>query len=67
MTPPSLELRRASDLVRWLRDMRFLRCAEAADEIERLQQQCESYKGQVEAGAKEIERLRAALKESYYR
>lgn len=31
---------------------------EAADEIERLTERCEAYKGQVEAGAAEIERLR---------
>lgn len=31
---------------------------EAADEIERLRERCEAYKGQVQAGAAEIERLR---------
>ncbi len=30
-------------------------------EIERLRERCEAYKGQVKAGAAEIERLRAAL------
>lgn len=32
-------------------------------EIERLQERCEAYKGQVESGAMMIERLRAALTE----
>lgn len=34
---------------------------EAADEIERLRERCEAYKGQVLAGSQEIERLRTAL------
>lgn len=33
----------------------------AADELENLRERCEAYKGQVEAGEKEIERLRASL------
>lgn len=32
---------------------------ESADEITRLRERCEAYKGQVECGAAEIERLRA--------
>lgn len=36
-------------------------CKEAADEIERLTERCEAYKGQVKAGSDEIERLRASL------
>jgi hypothetical protein len=38
-------------------------CAEAADEIERLRERCEAYKGQVFAGSQEIERLTTALRE----
>jgi hypothetical protein len=34
---------------------------DAADEIERLTERCAAYKGQVEAGAAEIERLRAIV------
>lgn len=34
---------------------------DAADEIERLRDRCEAYKGQVEAGATEIARLRAQI------
>jgi cob(I)alamin adenosyltransferase len=35
--------------------------AEAHEEITKLRERCEAYKGQVESGAAEIERLRAAL------
>jgi chromosome segregation ATPase len=35
----------------------------AADEIERLRERCEAYKGQVEAGSAEITRLRASRDE----
>lgn len=34
----------------------------AADEIERLRERCLAYKGQVESGAAEIERLRGVMK-----
>ena len=58
-----------SDLVKQLRNLIIVDGADddaplgrlAADEIERLQDRCAAYKGQIEAGAKEIERLRAAL------
>ncbi len=36
--------------------------SEGADEIERLRERCEAYKGQVMAGSAEIDRLRTALR-----
>lgn len=49
------------DKAHWANVFNAENCEKAADEIERLTARCEAYKGQVEAGAAEIERLRAAL------
>jgi hypothetical protein len=65
-----------TDLVRWLRDIRFRRCAEAADEIERLRREnlhlrqrsidlnsaCASGLRREQAANAEIERLREAFR-----
>ena len=52
-----------TDLIYTLRhthDAKML-MSQAADEIERLEELCAAYKGQVESGAAEIERLQTAL------
>lgn len=44
-------------------DQRCSLLGDAADELERMLERCEVYKGQVWAGSNEIERMRAALLE----
>lgn len=62
-SPPGLIERLRSESVNWSASCGEL-FGEAADEIDRLRERCAAYKGQVEAGAGEIARLRAILRDS---